>query len=49
MNRTSDGKSCPSLLDLGSDVGRISHRAREPIQLRHYEGVTVAQRCESLT
>ena len=39
MNRTSDGESCPALLDLGSDVGGISYRSRETIQLRDHEGV----------
>ncbi|PLC12370.1 hypothetical protein AUQ48_09110 [Kocuria flava] len=39
MNRTSNGKSCPAILDLGSDVGGIPHRACETIQLRDHEGV----------
>lgn len=49
MNRTSNGKSYPSLLDFGNDAGGISHRSGETIRLRDHEGVAVAHRCESLT
>lgn len=48
MNRSSDGKSCPSLLDLVDDVGRIVHGSRESIQFGHHEGVAAAQCCERL-